>query len=874
MREPSHSGRTRRGGRALVLSAAGALALLAAGAEIDAAQAALPQQAGRADLVSDVQLRIDGAIGGGRTGAAVAGAGDVNGDGRGDVVVGAPQETARGRSGSGSAYVIFGTESPTRVDLAQVGARGFRIDGAADGDRLGTAVGGAGDVNGDGLADVVLGAPEADAHGRGGSGTAFVVFGRRETSAAVDLAALGGAGFRIDGAAALDNAGAAVAGAGDVNGDGRADLVVGAPRAGNNARPGSGSAHVVFGTGQAAAIDLAALGGAGFRIDGAAALDNAGAAVAGAGDVNGDGRADVVVGAPRAGNNARPGSGSAHVVFGRRETSEIDLAALGGAGFRIDGAAALDNAGAAVAGAGDVNGDGRADVVVGAPQAGNNARTGSGSAHVVFGTGQAAAIDLAALGGAGFRIDGAAALDNAGAAVAGAGDVNGDGRADVVVGAPQAGNNARTGSGSAHVVFGRRETSGIDLAALGGAGFRIDGAAALDNAGAAVAGAGDVNGDGRADVVVGAPQAGNNARPGSGSAHVLIGFGTPRVAYGELRRRRRRADGAPDPHGGAHRSGDVRRQPGAAGGPLARRGDRRDLRNADDGAAAARAHGHDDRPGRHGAERARHHGHPFGRPPVGRLWGRAAARAAVVHPEHGHAQRAAAAHQPAHRAGRGAPRERGPGMARRQGRRGRHLRPQPDRREVRARHRDRTGADGACQRCFPAALQGEEAAEVTGSPGRAERRSATGQPAHFTGGHAAREGPLKAPRPWADWRRHPARHDHPRRARPRAGDRRGDTGSEPSPAVPDCHSRPPRPKACAVRALGGAAPHQPAHRPSSPAAGDRPARRAAGRSHGGGLPQPHHHRRESRTGPHRLGRSPTGGSLERRCRPVVYEATR
>jgi hypothetical protein len=534
VREHSHSGaRRRRGARALVLSAAGALALLA-GAEIDAVQAALPQQAGRADLGSDVHLRIDGAIGGGRTGAAVAGAGDVNGDGRGDVVVGAPQETARGRSGSGSAYVIFGTGSPTTVDLAQVGARGFRIDGAADGDRLGTAVGGAGDVNGDGLADVVLGAPEADANGRGGSGTAFVVFGRREASGAVDLAALGGAGFRIDGAAALDNAGAAVAGAGDVNGDGRADVVVGAPRAGNNSRPGSGSVAVVFGTGQAAAVDLATLGGAGFRIDGAAALDNAGAAVAGAGDVNGDGRADLVMGAPQAGNNSRPGSGSADVVFGRRETSEIDLAALAGAGFRIDGAAALDNAGAAVAGPGDVNGDGRADVVVGAPQSGNNSRTGSGSAHVVFGTGQAAAVDLAALGGAGFRIDGAAALDNAGAAVAGAGDVNGDGRADVVVGAPQAGSNGRTGSGSAHVVFGRRETSGIDLAALAGAGFRIDGAAALDNAGAAVAGAGDVNGDGRADVVVGAPQAGNNARPGSGSAHVLIGFGTPRVAYREL----------------------------------------------------------------------------------------------------------------------------------------------------------------------------------------------------------------------------------------------------------------------------------------------------------------------------------------------------
>jgi hypothetical protein len=264
VREHSHSGaRTRRGCRALVLSAAGALALLTAGAGIDAALAALPQQAGRADLASDVHLRIDGAIGGGRAGAAVAGAGDVNGDGRGDVVVGAPQETARGRSGSGSAYVIFGTESPTTVDLAQVGARGFRIDGAAAGDRLGTAVGGAGDVNGDGLADVVLGAPEADARGRGGSGTAFVVFGRRETSGAVDLAALAGAGFRIDGAAALDNAGAAVAGAGDVNGDGRADVVVGAPQAGNNARPGSGSAHVLigFGTPRVAYRELVAAAG-------------------------------------------------------------------------------------------------------------------------------------------------------------------------------------------------------------------------------------------------------------------------------------------------------------------------------------------------------------------------------------------------------------------------------------------------------------------------------------------------------------------------------------------------------------------------------------------------------------------------------------
>ena len=227
-----------------------------------------------------MQLRIDGAIGGGRI-SRRGRRGDVNGDGRGDVVVGAPQETARGRSGSGSAYVIFGTESPTRSTSPRSARAGFVVDGAADGDRLGTAVGGAGDVNGDGLADVVLGAPEADAHGR----AAWA----RPSSCSDDEKRRGlrrprgarGAGFRIDGAAALDNAGAAVAGAGRERrrarrrGGGRA-------AAGNNDRPGLGLGARQSRHGSAA-IDLAALGGAGFRIDGAAALDNAGAAVADAG---------------------------------------------------------------------------------------------------------------------------------------------------------------------------------------------------------------------------------------------------------------------------------------------------------------------------------------------------------------------------------------------------------------------------------------------------------------------------------------------------------------------------------------------------------------------------------------------------------------
>ena len=129
-----------------------------------------------------------------------------------------------------------------------------------------------------------------------------------------------------------------------MNGDGRADVLVGAPAPTTTAvRLGLGLRRLR----QAApgTVDLAALGQAGFRIDGAAAIDHAGYSVAGAGDVNGDGRADVLVGA-HYGRQQRPRvSGSAYVVFGKAAPANVDLAALGQAGFRIDGAAAGDDAG-------------------------------------------------------------------------------------------------------------------------------------------------------------------------------------------------------------------------------------------------------------------------------------------------------------------------------------------------------------------------------------------------------------------------------------------------------------------------------------------------------------------------------------------------
>ncbi|MBM3677380.1 MAG: hypothetical protein FJW96_05780 [Actinobacteria bacterium] len=488
-----------------------------------ASPSALPPQAGVVDLLTQANVRIVGGRIGSWAGFSVAAAGDVDGDGRNDVVVGAPG----GRKGA--AYVVFGRRQLGTVDLSNLGNRGFRIVGAA-GTSVGASVAGLGDVNGDGRGDLVVGAPYAVRPGRGRSGAAFVVFGKASPEP-VRLGRLGDGGFRIDGAVPGDLAGVAVAAAGDVNGDGRPDVVVGASAAGNRERATSGSAYVVFGKATPATVDLAALGRAGLRIDGATPAERAGTSVAGAGDVNGDGYADIAVGAPGASAAGRAGSGVAYVVLGSPAPAAIDLAAPGARGYRIDGADTDDETGFSIAGGRDVNGDGRPDLVVGAPGARANGRIESGSAFVVYGKADTAPIDLATLGAGGYRIDGAAISDAAGRSVALAGDVNGDGVADVVVGATLADNRDRDKSGTAYVVFGRPAAANVDLNVLGAAGLQIDGSYAIGFAGRSVAGVGDMNGDGRDDIAIGAPSADDDGRGDAGSASVVLGFGPPRLAY-------------------------------------------------------------------------------------------------------------------------------------------------------------------------------------------------------------------------------------------------------------------------------------------------------------------------------------------------------
>jgi hypothetical protein len=409
-------------------------------------------------------------------GCSVASAGDVNGDGYADVIVGAWGNDSGG-SDAGRAYIFFG--GPAMDPSADV-----ILTGAVAGDHFGWSCASAGDVNADGYADVIVGAYLNDAGGSS-AGRTYIYFGGPAMDNVADVTLTG---------APTDNFGYSVAAAGDANGDGYADVIVGAllnDAGGTNA----GRAYIYFG---GSAMDNIA----DVTLTGAALDDRFGNSVASAGDVNCDGYSDMIVGAyyNDAGGSA---AGRVYIYFGGSTMNNV-------ADVTLTGLTAGDHFGDAVASAGDLNGDGYADVIVGASR--NDAGgSGAGRAYVYFG---GAAMDTT------FDVvfTGAAASDYLGYCVSCAGDVDGDGLPDLALGA--SGNDA-AGANAGCVYLYLNAMIGSDLP-----DEFFSGAATTDFFGESVAGAGDVNGDGYPDVIVGAD---HNDAGGADAGRAYIYYGGPRT---------------------------------------------------------------------------------------------------------------------------------------------------------------------------------------------------------------------------------------------------------------------------------------------------------------------------------------------------------
>ncbi|MEH2332371.1 beta strand repeat-containing protein [Nostoc sp.] len=481
------------------------------------------------------------------SGISVSNAGDINNDGIDDLIIGATGADPYDKDNAGQSYIVFGKTnlgSGGTLNLSSLnGTNGFLINGIAANDLSGYSVSNAGDINNDGIDDLIIGTSNTDSYDKDNAGQSYVVFGGTNlgSGGSLNLSDLNGTnGFIINGIAVDTYSDNSVSNAGDINNDGIDDLIIGASNADPNGKYNAGQSYVVFGKtnlGSGGTLNLSSLDGTnGFLINGIAANDLSGYSVSNAGDINNDGINDLIIGAPIATRNGMFRAGQSYVVFGGTNLGSggtLNLSSLDGTnGFLINGIAVNDSLGTFVSNAGDINNDGIDDLIIGAVNPYPYDRNYPWQSYVVFGErnlGSGGTLNLSSLDGTnGFLINGITVGDDSeGISVRNAEDINNDGIDDLIIGAPGANPNGIRDAGQSYVVFGGTNlgSGGIfNLAFLNGNnGFIINGIAEDDFSGKSVSNVGDINDDGIDDLIIGAPYADANGKNNAGQSYVVFG---------------------------------------------------------------------------------------------------------------------------------------------------------------------------------------------------------------------------------------------------------------------------------------------------------------------------------------------------------------